>query len=99
MTVVADLVLSDEALQSLKTVLTGALTDLEAVQRSLGRADPAAAGADAVVNAETSYAIARAADLAVAGAGISMLKDQVDKVGQHMGDTDQQLGSNTLHFE
>jgi len=96
---VADLVLSDAALQSLKGVLSGALTVLEAVQRSLGKADPAAVGADAVVDAESSYAAGRAADLTVVGVGIFLLKDQVDKVGQHMGDTDRRLGSSSPHFE
>jgi hypothetical protein len=96
---VADLVLSDAALQSLKAVLSGALADLEAVQRALGKANPAAVGADAVVDAESSYAAGRAADLTVVGVGISVLKDQVDKVGQRIGDTDQQLGSNSPHFK
>lgn len=93
----ADLVLSDEALQSLKSVLSAALKDLEAVKRSLSKAEPAALGADAVINAEDAYAAAREADLAHVGAGIDALKSQIDKVGRRMGDTDQQLGADAPH--
>lgn len=90
----ADLVLSDAALASLKDVLSGALKDLEAVQRSLGKADPSVLGADAVVSAETNFATARGADLKTTGSGLSKLRGQVDKVGQKMAEADLRLGSN-----
>jgi hypothetical protein len=93
----ADLVLSDAALASLKDALSGALKDLEAVQRSLGKADANVLGAAAVVSAETSYATTRGADLATTGSGLSRLKSQVDKVGEKMNETDLRLGSNAHH--
>ncbi len=93
----ADLVLSDAALASLKDVLSGALKDLEAVRHFLGKADPSVLGADAVVDAETVFATARGNDIAITGSGLDALKSQVDKVGQTMTETDLRLGSSAHH--
>ena len=89
----ADLVLSDEVLEFLKTVLSGALKNLEFVQRSLGNLDPAPLGADAVLRANVEYVAARESDLSTAGTGTDKLKSQVDKVGQKIADTDRRLGA------
>ncbi len=94
----ADLVLTDAALESLKSVLSAAMKDLEAVQHSLNKADVSVLGADSVIDAESLYATLRAADLTAAGTGIGDLQEKVDKVGQEMTTVDLRLGTGAHHI-
>jgi hypothetical protein len=95
---VADLVLTDAALESLKSSLSAALKDLEAVQHSLNKADASVLGADSVIDAESIYATVRAANLSATGMGMRDLEVQVDMVGQEMTEADLRLGTNAHHI-
>lgn len=93
----ADLVLTDAALESLKSALAAAVKDLEAVQHSLNKADVSGLGADSMIDAESQYATLRAADLTATGTSIEDLKEKADKVGQTMSEADLHLGTGAHH--
>ena len=65
----ADLVLTDAALETLKSALSAALKDLEAVRHSLSKLDESALGAATAISAESGYADARSTDLWNLGTG------------------------------
>lgn len=95
----ADLTVTEADLQSLSAALVMTLTDLEALQHSLGHMDVSPVGAPPLLEEERTLTRTRDNDLTALGEGVAARQDDVERVMPTLRATDQRLGSNVARAE
>ncbi len=88
----ADLVISAADLETLRSALNTALTDLDSVRHAIANVDVDPIGAPPLTSVGARFIDARSTDITTMGSGFAELSGMVAKVDGVMADTDRKLG-------
>jgi hypothetical protein len=95
----ADLVIDDAALATLREALRAAVTAMDSVRKVINGIDPTPVGAKPLVDAGDQFAQARTSDVSELGTNFGELADAAAQVRHTMGEVDTALGGRAMAAE
>jgi hypothetical protein len=92
----ADLVIDDAELSTLRTALQATLTEMDSARKVINGIDPTPVGAKPLIDAGDGFAHARTSDVNELGKSFAELADAAAQVRQTMSEVDTVLGGGVL---
>jgi hypothetical protein len=92
----ADLIIDDASLKTLRDALQAALTEMDNARKAINGIDPSPVGAKPLIDAGDQFAHARTSDANELGKSFGELADAAAQVRQTMGDVDTALGGRAM---
>ncbi len=92
----ADLVIGDAELVTLRDALQAALTEMDSARKVINGIDPTPVGAKPLIDADDEFAHARTSDVTELGKSFGELADAAAQVRQTMGEVDTALGGRAM---